>query len=54
MGAGELFSLCPRMPAPGLRVRAVWCACVSFMQTLPPQTDPPNNLPFHTNLETGF
>lgn len=44
----------PRTPAPGLCVRAVWCACVSLMQTLPPQTDPPNSLPFHTNLETGF
>lgn len=52
-GACE-FSFCPWTPAPGLRVRAVCCACVSLMQTLPPQTDPPNSLPFHTNLETGF
>lgn len=33
---------------------SVVCVCVSLMQTLPPQTDPPNSLPFHTNLETGF
>lgn len=41
-GFGELSSLCPRTPAPGLRARAVWCACVclSCKPSLPKPTPP--------------
>lgn len=42
VGAGELSSLGPGTPAPGLRVRAVWCACVclSCKPSLPKPTPP--------------
>lgn len=41
-GSARSPPLCPRTPAPGLRVRAVWCACVclSCKPSLPKPTPP--------------